>query len=375
MVSRSRLTLPRAKADTPGRLRCWPLRMVRLCPVFLLIPGGVWAQNVPFGVSELSSAVNTPYSRADSQLPAPGVTAPPASAAPGAAGEVPVPPIKARITDLTGTLAPGPLASLESELRAFEQRKGSQIAVLIVPSTQPETIEQYSMRVAERWKIGRAKIDDGVILIIAKNDRKLRIEVGYGLEGAIPDVAAKRVIDEVITPRFRADDFYGGIRDGAHRLMKLIDGEKLAAPERAQPTGVEAWRSSYGGDALGIILLSLPLLLILGLTAGHKLITIFGRLPGSAAIGIAAGIIAWTIVGALGVAVIVAIVSFVIVLTNESAFHYAGGSGSGGSGGFSSSGWSSGGGGGFSSGGSSSSSSSSSGGGGSFGGGGASGSW
>src|SRR5450759_3987671 len=102
----------------------------------------------------------------------------------------------------------------------------------MLPSTQPETIEQYSIRVAERWKIGRAKADDGVILIIAKNNQRLRIEVGYGLEGAIPDVVAKRVIREVIAPHLLANDFHGGIRDGTQTLMKLIEGEKLP-PEKS----------------------------------------------------------------------------------------------------------------------------------------------
>ena len=141
-----------------------------------------------------------------------------ASAA-GAADAVVVPALKARIADITGTLSAAQLASLEAELRAFEQRKGSQIAVLILPSTQPETIEQYSIRVAERWKVGRLKTDDGLILIVAKEDQRLRIEVGYGLEGAIPDVVAKRVIREVIAPHFLANDYYGGILDGIQTLM------------------------------------------------------------------------------------------------------------------------------------------------------------
>ena len=201
-----------------------------------------------------------------------------ASAA-GAADEVPVPPLKARVTDLTGTLNSGQLASLESELSAFEQRKGSQIAVLMLPSTQPETIEQYSMRVAERWKIGRAKTDDGVILVIAKNDQRLRIEVGYGLEGAIPDVVAKRVIREVIAPHFLANDFYGGVHDGVLTLMKLIDGEKLPAPARAPQQG------STTDDYQSLFVI----LLIVVVVAGGVLKAVLGRLLGSAATGAAAG--------------------------------------------------------------------------------------
>src|SRR6202158_1474075 len=125
--------------------------------------------------------------------------------------DVAVPPLSGRGVDQTGTLSSGDVASLTQSLKDLETRKGSQVAVLIVPTTAPETIEQYSIRVAEAWKIGRRKIDDGALVVIAKNDRHLRIEVGYGLEGALNDVTAKRIIDEVITPRFRSGDFAGGI--------------------------------------------------------------------------------------------------------------------------------------------------------------------
>src|SRR3954471_18049732 len=144
--------------------------------------------------------------------------------------EVAVPPLSGRVVDKTGTLSGSDIASLDRTLRDFEARKGSQIAVLIVPTTQPETIEQYSIRVAEAWQIGRKKIDDGALLVVAKDDRKLRIEVGYGLEGALTDVTAKRIIDEVITPKFRSGDFAGGIADGANRILRVVDGEPLPAP-------------------------------------------------------------------------------------------------------------------------------------------------
>src|SRR6266699_1668333 len=148
-----------------------------------------------------------------------------------AADEVAVPPLKARVTDLTGTLTAAQIQTLEARLRDFERGKGSQIAVLMLPSTQPETIEEYSIRVADAWKIGRSKIDDGVILVIAKNDRKLRVEVGRGLEGAIPDAVAKRVVSDVIAPHFRTGDFYGGVAAGTDAVMKLIEGEGLPAPK------------------------------------------------------------------------------------------------------------------------------------------------
>ena len=276
-----------------------------------------------------------------------GILALVSASAAGEVDEVAVPPLKTRVTDLTGTLNAGELASLEAELRAFEQKKGSQIAVLMLPSTQPETIEQYSIRVAERWKIGRAKADDGVILIIAKNDQRLRIEVGYGLEGAIPDVVAKRVIREVIAPHLLANDFHGGIRDGTQTLMKLIEGEKLPAPARARTSTMDNYQSLF------------VILLVVVVVAGGVLKAIFGRLFGSAATGAAAGFIAWVLAGALGAAAIAGVVAFLMALMGGGRGYYPGGFGGGGLGG----GGLGSGGGGFG------------GGGGGFGGGGASGSW
>src|SRR6266699_5286604 len=148
-----------------------------------------------------------------------------------ARAEVAVPPPKARVTDLTGTLSGTQQQDLERRLREFESRKGSQIAVLMLPSTEPETIEEYSIRVADAWKIGRARVDDGVILVVAKNDRKLRVEVGRGLEGAIPDAVAKRVVSDVITPHFRSGDYYGGIAAGTDPLLQLIDAPGFPAPQ------------------------------------------------------------------------------------------------------------------------------------------------
>ena len=148
--------------------------------------------------------------------------------------QVPVPDLSQRVTDLTATLSAEQVSALENKLAAFEAKQGSQIAVLIVPTTQPEDIAQFGIRVADAWKIGRKNVDDGVILIVAKDDRKLRLEVGYGLEGAIPDAVAKRVIAETITPYFKSGDFAGGIDAGVTQLIGLIEGESLPAPsERA----------------------------------------------------------------------------------------------------------------------------------------------
>jgi len=270
-----------------------------------------------------------------------------------AADQVPVPQLKARVTDLTGALTQAQLQSLEATLAAFEQKKGSQIAVLMLPSTKPETIEQYSIRVAEAWKIGRARVDDGVILVIAKDDHKLRVEVGRGLEGPIPDVVAKRVIREVIAPHFLTGDFNGGIVDGTAALMRLIEGEPLPPPNQ------QAARPSSSGDLEGL----LAPLLVATVLLGALLSKVLGRFFGATVTGGIVGIAAWAVVGALLAAVIAAIVAFVVtVMLGASGFRPGGWGG----GGWDSGGWSGGGssgGGGFS------------GGGGDFGGGGASGSW
>ena len=266
-----------------------------------------------------------------------------------AAAQVAVPPLKARVTDLTGTLTQPQLGDLEASLRAFEAKKGSQIAVLIVPTTQPEAIEQYSIRVAETWKIGRARVDDGAILLVAKNDRRLRIEVGYGLEGAIPDLTAKRIIDEMITPHFRDGDFYGGIRAGVEAMAKLIEGEPLPAAYSARARG-----AGKGIDYESLLMVGIAVTLMLG----GLLRALLGRFFGAAVTGGVVGFAAWMIIGGLFAGVVAGLLAFVFLLASGGKGWTTGGSGGGG--GFSSGGS---GGGGFS------------GGGGGFGGGGASGRW
>jgi uncharacterized protein len=283
--------------------------------------------------------------------------------APAAFAEVAVPPLVGRVVDTTGTLSASDVAAQSQRLLDFQKRKGSQIAVLIVPTTAPETIEQYSLRAAETWKIGRKKIDDGALLVIAKNDHRLRIEVGYGLEGALTDVTARRIIDEVIVPRFKTGDFTGGVSAGLTRMIGVIDGERLPAPAPEASHGPEPdWNalSSFG-----------PFAFFGALFIGGFLRTLFGSLLGSVVAGGVVGVIAWFVVGSLMAAAALGGLAFLIVLIG-SGFHQEWSSGRGGYGG-SSGGWS-GGGGGWSSG-SGSSGSDSGGGGGSFGGGGASGSW
>jgi uncharacterized protein len=273
-----------------------------------------------------------------------------------ASADVAVPPLSGRVVDQTGTLSSGDMASLTQTLKDFETRKGSQIAVLIVPTTAPETIEQYSIRVAEAWKIGRKKVDDGAILVVAKDDRKLRIEVGYGLEGALTDVTSRRIIDEVITPKFRSGDFAGGISAGVARIMGVVDGEQLPAPVQQ--------RQDSGSALYQLINPFNPFVIIGVLVLGAFLRSILGRLVGSVATGGLIGIVAWFIVGSLVVSLIAGAIASVFTLFSDSLASGGGGR-SGGfvGGGGSFSGSSGGGGGGFS------------GGGGSFGGGGASGSW
>jgi len=279
-----------------------------------------------------------------------------------AAADVAVPPLTGRVVDLTGTLTSGDIAALNQKLKDLETRKGSQVAVLIVPTTQPETIEQFSIRVADAWKIGRKKIDDGALMVVAKNDRHLRVEVGYGLEGSLTDVTTKRIIDEEITPRFRAGDFAGGISAGIERMIKVIDGEPLPAPQPPQ------WQDTGVLDESDLFN---PVVLFGLFIVGAFLRTLLGRLVGAAATGGVAGLAAWLIAGSLGAALLLGGIAFVIAmfaggfvpLGAPGRGRYGGGWPGGG---YSGGGWgggSGGSGGGFG------------GGGGGFGGGGASGSW
>jgi uncharacterized protein len=257
--------------------------------------------------------------------------------------DVAVPPLSGRVVDQTGTLSSGDIASLTQTLKDLETRKGSQVAVLIVPTTAPETIEQYSLRVAEAWKIGRKKIDDGALLVVAKNDRKLRIEVGYGLEGALNDATAKRIIDEVITPKFRDGDFAGGISAGVGRIVGVVDGEPLPAPAQRQSSG-----SSGNFDPFN------PFVLVAIFIVGAILRTTLGRLIGAVTTGGIVGAVAWFIAGSLAASAILGAIAFVITMFGDSAASSRGGIGNwSGSGGSSGSGGFGGGGGGFGGGGAS----------------------
>ena len=268
------------------------------------------------------------------------------------ADDAPVPALTGRVVDVTGTLTAGQKGDLEAKLAGFEQRKGSQIAVLIVGTTFPEPIEAYSIRVAEAWKIGRKTVDDGVLVVIARSDRAMRLEVGYGLEGAVPDVVAKRLIEESFTPKFREDDIYDGLNQGVDQLIRVIDGEPLPAPAQ-----------SVSGPVVRSIETYFVLFLVIVFAVGGVLRAVLGRFPAAALIGAGTGAIAWFTAAPIFIAVLIGIVGFFLTLLGggTGGLPRGGRGGWGGGGGFGGGGF--GGGGGFS------------GGGGGFGGGGASGRW
>ena len=261
-----------------------------------------------------------------------------------AGAQVPVPTLSGRVVDRTSTLSAAQQASLTQTLADFEARKGSQLAVLIVPTTLPEPIEQFALRVAEQWKIGRKKVDDGAILVVAKDDRTLRVEVGYGLEGALNDVTSKRIISEVIVPRFKQQDFAGGIAAGVDQIIRVVDGEPLPAPQE---------RPNLGANDVQQFA---PVALILALGLGSILRAWMGRLLGAVVTGGVVAGVTWFMAGALSLALVAGVMALFFTLAGGMGMLPAMGMGGGGHRG-------SGGGGGFG------------GGGGGFGGGGASGRW
>jgi uncharacterized protein len=218
-----------------------------------------------------------------------------------AAAQQPIPPLTGHIVDATGTLSADDVAALEQKLAAFEERKGSQIATLLVRTTAPEDIEPYALRVAEQWGIGRGGIDDGVVLVVALDDRRMRFEVGYGLEGAVPDALARRIIAETIAPRFYEGDYAGGLNAGLDALIGLIDGEPLPVPVAREPQA-EPFSA-------------LPIVLILAVFAAPLFRRLFGSLLGSAAVGAGAAFIVWLVSSVLIASVLVGAMVFVLALT------------------------------------------------------------
>ena len=283
---------------------------------------------------------------------------------------LPIPPATAQVIDQTGTLSEAQNVALVGKLAALELQTGTQMVVLLVPTTAPEDIASYAQRVADQWKIGRREVGDGLVIIVAKADRRVRIEVAKTLEGAIPDLAAKRIISEQIGPAFKAGDYAGGLNAAVDMLAARIKGEALPEP-KARGSGAGASGVQWEELAM-FFFIGVPLL-------GAVLTAMFGRKLGSLVTGGAAGGIGWWLTTSAVLAGVAGVVAVVLVgiLGIGAARSAAGGLGSrrggvippviwgGGGGGWGSGGGgASGGGGGFSSGG-----------GGDFGGGGASGDW
>lgn len=261
----------------------------------------------------------------------------------GAVAQGAVPALTGHVNDQTATLSASQVATLEQTLAAFEARKGSQVAVLLVASTAPEAIEAYALRVVEQWKLGRRKVDDGVLLVIARDDKAVRIEVGYGLEGVLTDLGSRRIIDETLLPRLRQQDYAGGITAAVGQILAVIDGEALpAAPVVPR-----------NGDVGSLV----PMLVVVALAVGGLLRALLGKLPGAVATGGVVAGLAWWLAGALSIALAAGALAALFTLFGGGLVgrgiggFYGGGRGGGG------------GGGGFG------------GGGGTFGGGGASGRW
>lgn len=286
-----------------------------------------------------------------------------------AQGVLPLPALRARVIDQTGTLNPGSLASLETRLAAFEAERGTQVVVVMVPTTQPEDIADYTQRLGDAWKIGRRDVGDGVLFVVAKNDRRMRIATSKTLEGAIPDLTARRIIDQWVAPAFRRNDYAGGIAAGVDQILAHVSGEQLPLPTEAP---------SASGPMEGMAPLDILIFLVFAVPIGSAVLRgMFGNKLGTLLTGAGAGGLAWSLtsifwisVGAGLLAMLAAL--FIQMLPTAShasrsrrgrgSDHWGGGFGGGyGGGGF---GGGSGGGGGFSSGG-----------GGNFGGGGASGGW
>jgi uncharacterized protein len=274
----------------------------------------------------------------------------------------PIPPLTSPVVDTTGTLDAQARRQLEQQALALQQRKGAQLQILMVPTTKPEVIEQYAVRAFEQYKLGRRKVDDGVLIVVAKDDHRARIEVGYGLEGALPDATAIRVINEYMAPRFKQGDYAGGLMDATKVITQVIDGEALPAPMAAQDMQAQGI-GMRGNPMLGLIAAFFIAQLVRGL---------FGRTPAffrGIAGGLAAGAVAWLLasvfIGAIG-----GLVGFFMGLSGGRRVRYARDAGFGGFGGWGGGGFGGGGfgGGGFGGGGWG-------GGGGMSGGGGASGSW
>jgi uncharacterized protein len=201
-----------------------------------------------------------------------------AGLAPRVAAQIPLPKLEGRVTDLTGTLTAAQQSSLDEKLASFEARKGAQVAVLILPSTQPEDIAQFGVRLMESWKLGRKGVDDGAVLIVAKDDRALRIEVQYGLEGALTDAISNRIINDTIVPLLKQGDFYGGINAGVDQMLRVVDGEQLPAPD-------QKWQGREKADMPQSLLMLLATIFAMSIFGARNsgMAVVAGLIAGSAA--------------------------------------------------------------------------------------------
>lgn len=226
-------------------------------------------------------------------------------AAPLSAQEpLPVPPLSGRVIDQTGTLEAEQSAALEAKLAAFEAEAGPQIVVLMVPTTQPEDIAAYAQRVGETWKLGRREVGDGLLIVVAKNDRRVNIQTAKALEGAVPDLAARQVIDRAIKPAFRADDYAGGLNAALDMLFARIRGEALPAPESGGRSKAEP--GAQGQDLLMFFFIGVPIL-------GSVLTAMMGRKLGAVATAGAAGGVGWWITASVGLALAAGLGALVLI--------------------------------------------------------------
>ena len=280
-----------------------------------------------------------------------------------AQGVLPLPPLRARVTDQTGTLDAAQVAALESRLAAFETQRGTQIAVVLVPTTQPEDIADYTQRLGDAWKIGRREVGDGVLFVVAKNDRRVRIAPAKTLEGALPDLMARRIIDQSVTPAFRRNDFAGGIQAGVDQIIAKVSGENLPLPDE----------TGSSGDGSDFAPMELLIFLVFAVPIGSGVLrSLFGNKLGTLLTGAGAGGLAWVLTQVFWISAGAGLLAMLAALFFQMLPSMPASSGRGGRGG---GGWGGGSTGGGWSGGGSSSGGFSSGGGGDFGGGGASGSW
>jgi len=271
-----------------------------------------------------------------------------------------VPVLSAHVVDTTGTLSSTQQQTLEEKLAAFERDSGAQVVILMVATTQPEDIASYANRVGNTWKIGRKGVGDGLLLLVAKTDHKVRIEVAKSLEGAVPDLAASQIIDEAITPHFRQGDFAGGLDAAVDQIVPRIKGEALPAPVSQPHRGGGGFQWT---DVAVLLFFAVPI-------GGAIARSILGRPLGAIVTGGIFGGLALLLTSSLVIAGIAGLLALLFSLVSGYGRGLGGLGWGGGSGGWGS-GYGGGGGGGFGSGGGGFSS----GGGGNFGGGGASGNW